>query len=67
MINTLDELISKLAELRGRFPGHTAIAIDDMDTAWHIRIHTVCPSNRYPDRLLISGRSYSKEDKLPEP
>lgn len=64
MIDTLDDLISALTSLRASMPqgGTSPIAIDDAYTGCHMRIHTVRPSNNYPERVLVVGAGYHRDD-----
>ena len=58
MIETIDELISRLQELRQQYGGDYKVAIEDADTRWHLRIENVDIGDE-KDRILIEG-SYNE-------
>ncbi len=64
MIDTLDDLITELTKLKETMPlgGQSPIAIDDADTGYHMRIFKLRPSNNHPERVLVVGAGYHRDD-----
>jgi len=63
-ILTVDEMISKLLEVKEEYGGGSAIAIKDPDTGWHMKISGFKESNNVKNRLLICAAGYGDDDIL---